>query len=204
MVQLTLPKNSVPVKGKSYSNVDLIDEQSQQNHDIRIINVYRWSGDENTPPQIDRFEIDVAKAGTMVLDILNKIKAEVDPSLTFRKSCREGVCGSCAMNIDGVNTLACQKHIEECSDEINIYPLPHMKVLKDLVVDLKKAFEQFKSIKPWLNKKSPNNNRENLQSVEDRDRLDGKWECVMCFSCSTSCPSYWLSLIHISEPTRPS
>ena len=191
MVQLTLPKNSVPVKGKSYSNVDLIDEQSQQNHDIRIINVYRWSGDENTPPQIDRFEIDVAKAGTMVLDILNKIKAEVDPSLTFRKSCREGVCGSCAMNIDGVNTLACQKHIEECSDEINIYPLPHMKVLKDLVVDLKKAFEQFKSIKPWLNKKSPNNKRENLQSVEDRDKLDGKWECVMCFSCSTSCPSYW-------------
>ena len=180
-------KNSVPVKGKSYSNVDLIDEQSQQNHDIRIINVYRWSGDENTPPQIDRFEIDVAKAGTMVLDILNKIKAEVDPSLTFRKSCREGVCGSCAMNIDGVNTLACQKHIEECSDEINIYPLPHMKVLKDLVVDLKKAFEQFKSIKPWLNKKSPNNKRENLQSVEDRDKLDGKWECVMCFSCSTSC-----------------
>ena len=191
MVQLTLPKNSVPVKGKSYSNVDLIDEQSQQNHDIRIINVYRWSGDENTPPQIDRFEIDVAKAGTMVLDILNKIKAEVDPSLTFRKSCREGVCGSCAMNIDGVNTLACQKHIEECSDEINIYPLPHMKVLKDLVVDLKKAFEQFKSIKPWLNKKSPNNKRENLHSVEERDKLDGKWECVMCFSCSTSCPSYW-------------
>ena len=180
MVQLTLPKNSVPVKGKSYSNVDLIDEQSQQNHDIRIINVYRWSGDENTPPQIDRFEIDVAKAGTMVLDILNKIKAEVDPSLTFRKSCREGVCGSCAMNIDGVNTLACQKHIEECSDEINIYPLPHMKVLKDLVVDLKKAFEQFKSIKPWLNKKSPNNKRENLQSVEDRDKLDGKW--VLCVS----------------------
>ena len=191
MVQLTLPKNSIPVKGKSYSNVDLIDEQSQQNHDIRIVNVYRWSGEEDTPPQIDRFEIDVAKAGTMVLDILNKIKAEVDPSLTFRKSCREGVCGSCAMNIDGVNTLACQKHIEECSDEINIYPLPHMRVLKDLVVDLKKAFEQFKSIKPWLNKKSPNNERENIQSVEDRDKLDGKWECVMCFSCSTSCPSYW-------------
>ena len=191
MVQLTLPKNSVPVKGKSYSNVDLIDEQSQQNHDIRIVNVYRWSGEEGSPPQIDRFEIDVAKAGTMVLDILNKIKAEVDPSLTFRKSCREGVCGSCAMNIDGVNTLACQKHIEECSDEINIYPLPHMKVLKDLVVDLKKAFEQFKSIKPWLNKKYPNNERENIQSVEDRDKLDGKWECVMCFSCSTSCPSYW-------------
>ena len=191
MVQLSLPKNSVPIKGKSYSNVDLLDEQSQQNHDIRVINVYRWSGDENTPPQIDRFEIDVKKAGTMVLDILNQIKAELDPSITFRKSCREGVCGSCAMNIDGVNTLACQKNIEECSDIINIYPLPHMKVLKDLVVDLKKAFEQFKSIKPWLSKKTPNNKKENYQSIEDRDKLDGMWECVMCFSCSTSCPSYW-------------
>tara|TARA_Y100000591_G_scaffold70124_1_gene58214 strand:- start:155 stop:955 length:801 start_codon:yes stop_codon:yes gene_type:complete len=191
MVQLSLPKNSVPIKGNSYSNVDLLDEQSQQNHDIRVINVYRWSGEENTPPQIDRFEIDVKKAGTMVLDILNQIKAELDPSLTFRKSCREGVCGSCAMNIDGVNTLACQKNIEECSDVINIYPLPHMKVLKDLVVDLKKAFEQFKSIKPWLSKKTPNNKKENYQSIEDRDKLDGMWECVMCFSCSTSCPSYW-------------
>ena len=89
MVQLNLPKNSIPVKGNSYSNVDLIDEQSQQNHDIRIVNIYRWSGQEGTPPQIDRFEIDVAKAGTMVLDILNKIKAEIDPSLTFRKSCRK-------------------------------------------------------------------------------------------------------------------
>ena len=168
-----------------------MDEQSQQNHDIRVINVYRWSGDENTPPQIDRFEIDVKKAGTMVLDILNQIKAELDPSITFRKSCREGVCGSCAMNIDGVNTLACQKNIEECSDVINIYPLPHMKVIKDLVVDLKKAFEQFKSIKPWLSKKTPNNKKENYQSIEDRDKLDGMWECVMCFSCSTSCPSYW-------------
>ena len=191
MVQLSLPKNSVPIKGKSYSNVDLLDEQSQQNHDIRVINVYRWSGDENTPPQIDRFEIDVKKAGTMVLDILNQIKAELDPSITFRKSCREGVCGSCAMNIDGVNTLACQKNIEECSDVINIYPLPHMKVIKDLVVDLKKAFERFKSIKPWLSKKTPNNKKENYQSIEDRDKLDGMWECVMCFSCSTSCPSYW-------------
>ena len=191
MVQLSLPKNSVPIKGNSYSNVDLLDEQSQQNHDIRVINVYRWSGDENAPPQIDRFEIDVKKAGTMVLDILNQIKAELDPSITFRKSCREGVCGSCAMNIDGVNTLACQKNIEECSDVINIYPLPHMKVIKDLVVDLKKAFEQFKSIKPWLSKKTPNNKKENYQSIEDRDKLDGMWECVMCFSCSTSCPSYW-------------
>ena len=134
MVQLTLPKNSIPVKGKTYSNVELIDDQGQHQADVRIINVYRWSGVEGERPQIDRFEIDVAKAGTMVLDILNKIKSEVDTSLTYRKSCREGVCGSCAMNIDGVNTLACQKHIEDCSKEITIYPLPHMRVVKDLVV----------------------------------------------------------------------
>ena len=191
MVQLSLPKNSVPVKGKNHPNHDLIDDQGQHNADIRIINIYRWSGVEGQPPQIDRFEIDVAKAGTMVLDILNKIKSDVDTTLTYRKSCREGVCGSCAMNIDGVNTLACQKHIEECSKEITIYPLPHMKVVKDLVVDLKKAFDQFKSIKPWLMKSSKHNERENTQSVEDRDKLDGKWECIMCFSCSTSCPSYW-------------
>ena len=161
MVQLTLPKNSIPVQGKAYSNVELIDEQGQNNSDIRFINIYRWSGVEGEQPQIDRFEIDVAKSGTMVLDILNTIKSEVDTSLTYRKSCREGVCGSCAMNIDGVNTLACQKHIEECSNEINIYPLPHMKVIKDLVVDLKKAFEQFKSIKPWLMKTSKNKDAQN-------------------------------------------
>ena len=119
MVQLTLPKNSIPVKGKTYSNVELIDDQGQHQADIRIINVYRWSGVEGEPPQIDRFEIDVAKAGTMVLDILNKIKSEVDTSLTYRKSCREGVCGSCAMNIDGVNTLAC--HV--CNVMLNLLRL---------------------------------------------------------------------------------
>ena len=143
MVQRTLPKNSIPIKGKTHSNVELIDEQGQNNAEIRGINVYRWSGVEGEQPQIDRFEMDVSTAGTMVLDILNKIKSEVDTSLTYRKSCREGVCGSCAMNIDGVNTLACQKHIDECSKEINIYPLPHMKVIKDLVVDLKKAYLKF-------------------------------------------------------------
>ena len=141
MVQLTLPKNSVPVKGKFYSNVDLIDEQSQQNHDIRIINVYRWSGDENTPPQIDRFEIDVAKAGTMVLDILNKIKAEVDPSLTFRKSCREGVCGSDAMNINGKNGLACITKIEDLKEPVVLRPLPGLPVIRDLVVDMSQFFK---------------------------------------------------------------
>ena len=191
MVQLTLPKNSVPVKGKSYSNVDLIDEQSQQNHDIRIVNVYRWSGEEGSPPQIDRFEIDVAKAGTMVLDILNKIKAEVDPSLTFRKSCREGVCGSCAMNMGGKNGLACTTPHSEIDGDIDIYPLPHLKVKKDLIGDLDGLYKQYQSIEPWLKSNSNSETTEIIQSKKDREKLDGAYECIMCACCSTSCPSYW-------------
>ena len=184
MVQFNLPQNSKIEVGKYYK-----DETNSKN--LKKVNVYRWDPSTNQNPRVDTFEVDMDNCGPKVLDILFKIKNEIDPSLTFRRSCAHGVCGSCAMNIDGVNTLACQKHIEECSKEITIYPLPHMRVVKDLVVDLKKAFEQFKSIKPWLMKNSKHNERENSQSIEDRDKLDGKWECIMCFSCSTSCPSYW-------------
>ena len=184
MAQFNLPQNSKIEVGKYYK-----DKTSSKN--LKKINVYRWDPSTKQNPRVDTFEVDMNNCGPKVLDILFKIKNEIDPSLTFRRSCAHGVCGSCAMNIDGVNTLACQKHIDECSKEINIYPLPHMKVIKDLVVDLKKAFEQFKSIKPWLMKNSKNEERENIQSVEDRDKLDGKWECIMCFSCTTSCPSYW-------------
>ena len=155
------------------------------------VSIYRFNPETDATPQMQDYSIDTGGKDLMVLDVLELIKAEHDSTVTYRRSCREGVCGSCAMNIDGVNTLACQKHIEECSKEITIYPLPHMRVVKDLVVDLKKAFEQFKSIKPWLMKNSKHNEKENIQSVEDRDKLDGKWECIMCFSCSTSCPSYW-------------
>ena len=192
MVQLNLPKNSIPVKGNSYSNVDLIDEQSQQNHDIRIVNVYRWSGQEGTPPQIDRFEIDVAKAGTMVLDILNKIKAEIDPSLTFRKSCAHGVCGSCAMNVDGSNTLSCMKSHKDIKGDLRVFPLPHLKVIKDLVADLSTLYKQYESIEPWLKiNKSRSQKNEINQSKESRAKLDGLYECIMCACCSTACPSYW-------------
>ena len=184
MVQFNLPQNSKIEVGEYYK-----DKTNSKN--LKKVNVYRWDPSTGKNPRVDTFEVDMNNCGPKVLDILFKIKNEIDPSLTFRRSCAHGVCGSCAMNIDGVNTLACQKNIEECSDVINIYPLPHMKVIKDLVVDLKKAFEQFKSIKPWLSKKTPNNKKENYQSIEDRDKLDGMWECVMCFSCSTSCPSYW-------------
>ena len=128
----------------------------------------------------------------MVLDALIKIKNETDSTLTFRRSCREGICGSCAMNIDGTNTLACLKPIDEVSGDVKIYPLPHMEVIKDLVPDLSTAYAQLESIEPWLKTKTPPPpDTERRQSVEERAKLDGMWECVLCFSCSTSCPSYW-------------
>ena len=128
----------------------------------------------------------------MVLDAVMKIKSEIDTSLTFRRSCREGICGSCAMNIDGTNTLACTKAISDVKGDIKIYPLPHMPVIKDLVTNLKTLYKQLKSIKPWLmNNKQKANDTENIQSRNDREKLDGLYECILCACCSTSCPSYW-------------
>jgi succinate dehydrogenase / fumarate reductase iron-sulfur subunit len=127
----------------------------------------------------------------MVLDALIKIKNEMDSSLTFRRSCREGVCGSCAMNIDGTNTLACTKFIDEVKGDIKIYPLPHMPVVRDLVPDLNVPYAQLTSIEPWLKSTTQPPTRERLQSPEERAKLDGLWECILCFCCSTSCPSYW-------------
>ena len=129
----------------------------------------------------------------MVLDALIKIKNEVDSTLTFRRSCREGICGSCAMNIDGTNTLACTQAISDIRGDVNIYPLPHLKVVKDLVPDLNQAYAQLAFVEPWLKTVSAPPERERLQSEEDRARLDGLWECILCFCCATSCPSYWWS-----------
>ena len=128
----------------------------------------------------------------MVLDALIKIKGETDSSLTFRRSCREGICGSCAMNIDGTNTLACTKPIDEVRGEVRVYPLPHMPVVKDLVPDMSTFYAQYTSIEPWLKTDSPPPaNRERLQSPKDREKLDGLYECILCACCSTACPSYW-------------
>ena len=126
----------------------------------------------------------------MVLDALIKIKNDIDPSITFRRSCREGVCGSCSMNIDGTNTLACTKYVNDVKGDVKIFPLPHMPVIKDLVPDLKDIYKQYSSIEPWL-KTSEKPEREIKQSPEERKELDGLYECIMCFCCSTSCPSYW-------------
>ncbi len=131
----------------------------------------------------------------MVLDALIKIKNEQDPTLTFRRSCREGICGSCAMNIDGSNNLACLSYIDKGASTTTIYPLPHMYVVKDLVPDLSHIYDQYRSIEPWLKNAdgSPKavREQENLQSKEDRKKLDGMYECILCFCCTTSCPSYW-------------
>ncbi|WP_010297146.1 succinate dehydrogenase iron-sulfur subunit [Candidatus Odyssella thessalonicensis] len=184
MVELSLSRHSKPVKGKHHPC-------SNGSSSIRTFQIYRWNPDDDQNPRIDSYDIDLEECGPMVLDALIKIKNEVDTTLTFRRSCREGICGSCAMNIDGTNTLACIKPISEVKGEVKIYPLPHMNVVKDLVPDLSMAYAQYASIKPWLQSDAPVGERERLQSEEDRAKLDGLWECILCFSCTTSCPSYW-------------
>lgn len=184
MVELRLPKNSQVTKGKAFKA-----EGDVKN--IRTFQVYRWNPDDPDNPRYDTYEVDLDNCGPMVLDALIKIKNEVDSTLTFRRSCREGICGSCAMNIDGTNTLACIKPITEVNGKVNINPLPHMSVVKDLVPDLTHAYAQYAAIKPWLQTSTPAPERERLQSEEDRAKLDGSWECILCFCCTTSCPSYW-------------
>jgi succinate dehydrogenase / fumarate reductase iron-sulfur subunit len=128
----------------------------------------------------------------MVLDAIIKIKNEVDPTLTFRRSCREGICGSCAMNIDGVNTLACTQPIDGIKGPVRVNPLPHLPVVKDIVPDLSHFYAQYATIRPWIRTQSTTPpDRERLQSKEDREKLDGLYECILCACCSTSCPSYW-------------
>jgi len=153
--------------------------------------IYRWSPDNDANPRLDTYTIDLDSCGPMVLDAIIYIKNNIDSTLTFRRSCREGICGSCAMNIDGTNTLACTKPIEEISGPVKIYPLPHMDVVKDLVPNLNPIYAQYASIEPWLKADTPPPDRERLQSPEERAKLDGLYECILCFCCSTSCPSYW-------------
>ena len=184
MVEFTLPKNSKVGTGKTW-------KAKPGAKRIKEFKVYRWNQDDGKNPQVDTFEVDLDTCGPMVLDGLMKIKNEIDPSLTFRRSCREGVCGSCAMNIDGTNTLACTKAIEDVKGEVKISPLPHMPVIKDLVPDLKQFFAQYALIEPWMKTASPAPSRERLQSKDEREKLDGLYECILCACCTTSCPSYW-------------
>jgi len=184
MVEFTLPRNARVTKGQHHP-------ASGEAARPRTFKVYRWNPDDEANPRLDTYEVDLAACGPMVLDALIKIKNEIDSTLTFRRSCREGVCGSCAMNIDGTNTLACTKFIDEIKGDVKIYPLPHMPVVKDLVPDLNQAYAQYTAIEPWLKTLTPAPERERPQSPEERAKLDGLWECILCFCCSTACPSYW-------------
>jgi succinate dehydrogenase / fumarate reductase iron-sulfur subunit len=185
MVEFALPKNSKLQKGKEFP----APENATR---LKRFEVYRWNPDSGENPRIDIFHIDLNSCGPMVLDAVLKIKNEIDTTLAFRRSCREGVCGSCAMNVNGKNTLVCTKAIEDYEGTIKIFPLPHMDVIKDLVADMTNFFAQYSSIKPWIETQTPPPaDRERLQSKEERKKLDGLYECVLCACCSTSCPSYW-------------
>ena len=184
MADFVLPRNSKVKSGKVWP-------KPEDTSNTRTFKVYRWSPDENENPSIDTYTVDMNSCGPMVLDALIKIKNEIDPTLTFRRSCREGVCGSCAMNIDGCNTLACTSFNSEVKGDIKIYPLPHQEVVKDLVPDMTHFFAQYREVEPWLKADSQPPERERLQSIEDREKLDGLYECRLCACCSTSCPSYW-------------
>ena len=185
MVEFSLPKNSKPTKGKTV-------KAPAGAKKVKTFKVYRYDPDSGANPAIDTFEVDMSTCGPMVLDALLKIKDEMDSTLALRRSCREGICGSCSMNIDGHNTLACLKPIDECKGDVKVYPLPHMPVVKDLVPDLTHVYAQYASIEPWMKTETlPPSSGERLQSPEEREKLDGLWECILCFCCSTSCPSYW-------------
>jgi succinate dehydrogenase / fumarate reductase iron-sulfur subunit len=185
MVEFSLPANSKVVAGKTH-------KAPAGAKNVRNFKVYRYDPETGANPRTDIYEVDLDTCGPMVLDGLLKIKDEMDQTLALRRSCREGICGSCAMNIDGSNTLACLKPIEDCKGDVKVYPLPHMPVVKDLVPDLTHIYAQLTSIEPWMKSDTPPPaSGERLQSPEEREKLDGLWECILCFCCSTSCPSYW-------------
>ena len=199
MAQFNLPKNSQITPGKSWPAP--VGAKS-----LQTFRVYRWNPDDGANPRIDTYQVDRDDCGPMVLDALLWIKNRVDSTLVFRRSCREGICGSCAMNIEGQNALACTMGIDECKAPTNalpiltrkdkdgairIYPLPHMPVLKDLVPDLTNFYAQHAAIEPWLQTETPAPEKEWRQTPQDRAKLDGLYECILCACCTTSCPSYW-------------
>jgi succinate dehydrogenase / fumarate reductase, iron-sulfur subunit len=185
MATFTLPKNSaIRKKGQHH--------KAEGATKVRRFTVYRYDPDSGENPRYDTFEIDLDQCGPMVLDALIKMKSEQDPTLTFRRSCREGICGSCAMNMNGRNGLACTTAIEDLSGDIRVTPLPHMEVIKDLVPDFTHFYAQYASIRPWLQTVSTTpSGKERLQTPEQREQLDGLYECILCACCSTACPSYW-------------
>jgi len=193
------PTPGAALAGRNLSSELKVSSVERSEERIKYFKIYRWDPDHQQKPYLSTYPVDLNDCGPMVLDALIKIKSEQDPTLTFRRSCREGICGSCAMNINGQNTLACLCYIDGKEGEkksggvTKIYPLPHMYVLKDLVPDMGNFYEQYRSIEPWLQSKEgkTEGQGEFLQTREDRAKLDGMYECILCACCSTSCPSYW-------------
>lgn len=176
-------------------NEILLDESNFVDSNFTYIRIYRWNPYLRSNPWFNIFPLRLNKKfSLMILDILFIIKNKYDSTLAFRRSCREGICGSCAMNINGLNSLACLKKVFIDNHKfITIYPLPHMLIIKDLICDFTNFYNQYRLIKPWLITKNVGleTKKENLQSKIDRFELDGLYECVLCACCSSSCPSYW-------------
>jgi len=186
MAEFSLPRNS-----KVRKNGRIFKAPAGTKH-VRVFKIYRYDPDGGENPRLDTYEVDMDSCGPMVLDALIKIKNEIDSTLSFRRSCREGICGSCAMNIDGKNGLACISACADVKSDIKLYPLPHMPVIKDLIPDLTTFYAQYAAIKPWLQTRTPAPpDRERLQTKEDQEQVDRPSACILCACCSTSCPSYW-------------
>lgn len=185
MAEFKLPANSIINKKGRHLGLDTAGKKI-------TLRVYRYDPEDDANPRIDSYEIDLEGTGPMLLDALLRIKNELDPGLSFRRSCREGICGSCSMNVNGRNTLACTQALSELGDQIEVYPLPHQPVIKDLITDLSGFYAQYASVEPWLKSTGPDSeNEERRQSKSEREQLDGLYECILCACCSTSCPSYW-------------
>jgi succinate dehydrogenase / fumarate reductase iron-sulfur subunit len=185
MVQFTLPRGSKPRSGKTWA-------AREGAKAVKSFKIYRYDPSSDETPRWDTYEVATEDHGPMVLDALIHIKNTIDPTLSFRRSCREGICGSCSMNIGGRNTLACTHgHADTPGKAVQISPLPSQPVVKDLIPDLTLFYAQYASIEPWLHTVTPEPQTEWKQSPEDRSKLDGLYECILCACCSTSCPSYW-------------
>ena len=204
MVQFTLPKNSKIMEGQTWP----LKHKAKGNKGTRAYRIYRFDPDSGANPRLDNYTVDLDDCGPMVLDALIWIKNKIDQTLTFRRSCREGVCGSCAMNIDGTNTLACTKDMGDVTGTIRIYPLPHQPVVKDLVPDLTNFYAQHASVEPWLKTDSATPQKEWRQSHEDRVKLDDLedpfriYRCHTIMNCAKACPKSLNPAKAIAETKR--
>lgn len=155
------------------------------------VQIYRYDPDDGQMPRMQRIDVEMGRDDRMLLDVLIRIKKDIDDGLSFRRSCREGICGSDAMNINGKNRLACITNIREVQQPVSFRPLPGLPVIRDLIVDMTLFFKQYHSVRPYLINDTMPPERERLQYPPERDLLDGLYECILCACCSTACPTYW-------------